>query len=273
MQQASELSSVPSEFLAALTANESGGNPSASRFEPSVYRHLQAVAAGEAPVYGRIRAADLNAQAQENRSPKTEEFHTRYLTQPFGANNRQEIATSADDALRQLATSWGFTQIMGYHMVARRASVRDLLEPQFHYRVALELLSEFADAYQLNLGHEFEEMFRCWNTGRPYGKTFDPEYVENGMRRVGLYRELVRVGALRPTRPGRVCWPQSGAAARLFFGNVLRRSQRGGACGSARRPPCANNLADGGVAAGLGEGSRQTRHHHPVLGGKTKWEN
>ena len=192
IRKASELSSVASEFLAALAANESGGNPHMSRFELSVYRHLKAVAAGESPAYGRIRADDANAPAQENRPSKTEEFHTRFLTQAFGANNGQEIASLADEALRRLATSWGFTQIMGYHLVARKGSVRDLLEPQFHYRVTLELLSQFADDYQLDLGREFEEMFRCWNTGRPYGKTLDPDYVENGMRRMSLYRELVR---------------------------------------------------------------------------------
>ena len=38
-------SSLPREFLAALVANESGGDPRALRFEPAVYRHLQAVAA------------------------------------------------------------------------------------------------------------------------------------------------------------------------------------------------------------------------------------
>jgi len=37
---------------------------------------------------------------------------------------------------------------------------------------------------------QFEELFRCWNTGRPYGKTYDPAYVETGLRRMTIYREL-----------------------------------------------------------------------------------
>ncbi len=189
------LSSVLPEFLAALTANESGGNPNVARFEPAVYRHLKAIAAGLSPAYGGIRAGALDAELSEILHPKAGPFHARYLTSPFGANHRQEIAALEDDALRELATSWGFTQMMGYHMVGRNGTVRDLLEPQFHYRMALELLAEFAQEYQLDLGHEFEEMFRCWNTGQPYGKTFDPDYVEKGLKRMHLYREVSKVPA------------------------------------------------------------------------------
>src|SRR3972149_4812524 len=41
--EACSRSSVLPEFLGALTANESGGNPGAARFEPAVYRHLKGV--------------------------------------------------------------------------------------------------------------------------------------------------------------------------------------------------------------------------------------
>jgi len=34
-------------------------------------------------------------------------------------------------------------------------------------------------------------LFRCWNTGRPDGRTADPAYVENGRRRMEIYRELM----------------------------------------------------------------------------------
>ncbi|PYU98192.1 MAG: hypothetical protein DMG26_19275, partial [Acidobacteria bacterium] len=56
---ASKASSVPPAFLGALTANESAGSRTAARFEPAVYRHLQAVACGQAPAYGSIGARDL----------------------------------------------------------------------------------------------------------------------------------------------------------------------------------------------------------------------
>jgi hypothetical protein len=183
-------SSVPTAFLGALTANESAGDPKATRFEPSVYRHLKAVAAGQSPAYGGIHAEDLADEVQEMLHPKAENFHTRYLTEPFAANHREALAAQEDEALRELATSWGFTQIMGYHSVGRAASVRALLEPVYHFRTALEMLAEFAEDFQLDLAHEYEEMFRCWNTGAPYGETFDPRYVEDGLRRMELYDAL-----------------------------------------------------------------------------------
>ena len=185
-------STTPPEFLAALTALESGGDPLAARFEPSVYEHLKAVASGKAPRYGGIPASNLEAEIEEMLHPKAEQFHARYLTPPFATAYGQQVAALEDEPLRELATSWGFTQIMGYHMVGRNGTVRDLREPRFHYRLAIELLSEFAGHFQLDLAREFREMFRCWNTGSPYGFTSDPEYAEKGLRRMGIYREIVK---------------------------------------------------------------------------------
>jgi hypothetical protein len=196
-------SSVPAEFLGALTANESGGNAHAARFEPSVYRHLNAVADGARHAYGGIRAQDLSAEVDESLHPKEGAYHGRFLTAPFGSNHAQSFAASDDEVLRELATSWGYTQIMGYHMIGRAGTVHDLLDPEFHFRIALELLAEFTDDYQLDLAHESEETFRCWNTGQPYGATFDPHYVENGLRRMELYRAF----ATQHRTP-----PQGGAA-------------------------------------------------------------
>ena len=199
IREACAWSSVPPEFLGALTANESGGDPKAARFEPAVYRHLKAVASGASPRYGGIRAEDLSAEIEEMLHPKSSEYHGRYLTPPFGANHQRALAALEEEALRELATSWGYTQIMGYHMVARGGTVRELLDPAFHFRMALDLLAEFAEGYQLDLGHEFEEMFRCWNTGQPYGKTYDPHYVERALQRMDIYREMAPAFPPRPT--------------------------------------------------------------------------
>jgi hypothetical protein len=98
-----------------------------------------------------------------------------------------ELSCLADEALRELATSWGFVQIMGFHLIGRRGTVHDLVEPRFHYHLANQLLTEFAECYRLDLRRQFEELFRCWNTGRPDGKTADPAYVEHGLRRMEIY--------------------------------------------------------------------------------------
>jgi len=191
IQEACGSSSVRPEFLGALTAGESGGNPSAVRFEPSVYRHLKAVAAGESPRYGGIGAQALGKELAEVLYPKTGEFHEKFLNSLFMAGQASELSRLADEALRELASSWGFVQIMGFHVIGRHGTVRDLLEPRFHYHLAIQLLTEFAASYQLDLAREFEELFRCWNTGRPDGRTADPAYVENGLMRMEIYRALM----------------------------------------------------------------------------------
>ena len=190
LREACRYSSVPPEFLAALTANESGGNPRAARFEPAVYRHLKAVAEGKCPAYGGIRRESLDAEIEEMLHPKAATFHGVYLNSSFTEEHATWLASSTDAALRDLATSWGFTQIMGYHLVRREGTVRDLLDARFHFRLALELLAEFAARYELDLAREFDEMFRCWNTGQPYGETFDPDYVAKGRRRMEVYRVI-----------------------------------------------------------------------------------
>ena len=134
-------SSVPEAFIAALIANETGGDPKATRFEPAVYARLKA------------------------KHPDWE-----------------------DSKVRDNATSWGPTQIMGYNYPG---PCRDLQGPAISLNHSLRMLSGFAEQYELDVTREFEEMFRCWNTGRPNGKTYDPQYVENGLRRMKVYESLL----------------------------------------------------------------------------------
>src|SRR5437764_11013216 len=72
-----QASSVPARFLGALTANESAGAPDAARFEPSVYRHLVAVASGEAPAYAGIQTAEIERQIEDRLHPKAAELQAR----------------------------------------------------------------------------------------------------------------------------------------------------------------------------------------------------
>jgi hypothetical protein len=221
-----ELASVAPEFLAALTANESGGNPNAKRFEPAVYRHLKDVAAGRVVAYGAItkpliakdieRAegteshpssgsaaqesapagkAGAQAGARETLPAKAEEYHAVHLTAVFADESGKAAANLQDDAIRDLATSWGLTQIMGYHMLGRPEPVAMLREPEFHYRMAAELIHTFAVRFHLNAQRDFEALFRCWNTGRPDGITYDPAYVQKGLRRAALARQLTAEAA------------------------------------------------------------------------------
>ena len=165
--EACKYSSVPPEFLAALIAGESGGDPEAKRFEPRVFRKFCVVRSGLSREYAGI----------------THDF----------------LASTEDGTLRDWATSWGLTQVMGYHVARRPGGVAILKDPATHLKFALGLLGEFVERFQLNPKLEFEEMFRCWNSGAPYddpktprieGKTFDPKYVARGLARMEIYRGL-----------------------------------------------------------------------------------
>jgi hypothetical protein len=258
---------VPAEFLAALTANESGGDPQANRFEPGVYQHLKSVAEGLTASYGSIgksllykeihrlegddqagsrgtgakpspqsaepagadsglatsgpkgpagaaktagsaaaaatavsaptadrppTASDPKSDTQKasTAGAKAESYHAEHLTAAFSANSAPALSALEDEAIRRLATSWGLTQIMGYHMLGRPEPVAKLCDPAYHYRIAAQMVEEFASRFHLDPERDFEALFRCWNTGRPDGKTYDPSYVQNGMRRIEICRQL-----------------------------------------------------------------------------------
>jgi hypothetical protein len=173
-------SSIPPEFLATLIANESGGdNEKPPRFEPGVYLHLAAVQKGTA-------------------SPG-DVLHHRPAH--FGSILKGDLNFFTDENLRAFASSWGLTQIMGYHLLKKPWSLASaqwpvkgdpnpLLDPAFNLHQALKLLGGFAQEFQLDPRLEYEEMFRCWNSGRPDGKTFDPHYVENGLARIEIYKKV-----------------------------------------------------------------------------------
>jgi hypothetical protein len=194
--QASRFSSLPPEFLVALAMTESHGNPRAIRFEPAVHRRLQAFAAGQSTTPEGFVVDPATPELADRLHPKAGHYHLRYLTPEFAASHARALATLPDEALRELACSWGFTQIMGYHVLCRGGAVRDLLEPYQHFHLATQLLAEFVESYQLDPRCEFAELFRCWNTGQPYGETTDPAYVDKGLRHLAECRRWLAERAL-----------------------------------------------------------------------------
>lgn len=182
---------LPVEFLGALTANESGGRVDAACFELSVYGRLKAVATGQSTNFGSIAWKQLSEALQEMDSPEVRRLEETIAVQGYLQELARSMTGPEEQDLKDFATSWGFTQIMGYQVIGRKASVKGLLDPQFHYHFAVEILNDFALSFRLRLEKDFESLFRCWNTGRPDGRTFDPDYVANGIRRMNLYRELM----------------------------------------------------------------------------------
>jgi len=164
-------SSVPESFLAALVANESGGKADAKRFEPAVFAHLAAVLVGEQKNYGSLGIDALVGYI---------------ISRPGPAD-----FTNGLRVLRSLATSQGLVQIMGYEAIAFHLDgVNRLQAPESELPVAIKMLTDFAERFQLDVTKDFFELFDCWNTGRPHAPTADPNYVPNGLSRKQLYEAL-----------------------------------------------------------------------------------
>ena len=156
-------SSIPESFLAALIANETGGDPTKSRFEEHVFGEILMVLAGKRAAFGSLGAQSLMA--------------TPLVSLIAGLN------TVVD-----MATSWGLTQIMGYQTIPFGKKIAGLRDPQENLTFATVLLTQFAHRFNLNIAANYPELFACWNTGGPHPeKTFDPDYCANGLRRAMLY--------------------------------------------------------------------------------------
>jgi hypothetical protein len=185
---AAGVSSVPAAFLAALIANESGGDANAKRFEKNVLATLWEVLLGRKANYGSIGRTDV----------------VGYIADlPPGAIHAPSVLPAdAFQRVDALATSWGLTQIMGYHVLEPDISLGSLENVKSgpgNLLGATRLLAQFAHRYQLDLATDFPPLFACWNTGAPDpAKTFDSHYVSNGLERMKLYAQL----AANDTDPG-----------------------------------------------------------------------
>ncbi|MFZ6052928.1 hypothetical protein [Halocola ammonii] len=145
--------SLPREYFMALIVLEcSGRNPAGTRFEPVVYRRLQNLKSGKRKKLEDLRKAD--------------------------------VANSTDAALKNLATSWGPFQLMGYKCIGLGTNIADIRGEEA-VKYGIEWIEQ-------NYGHslrerEFKDAFHLHNTGRKYplfGKPFthDPLYVERGLK-------------------------------------------------------------------------------------------
>lgn len=179
-------SAITPAIVAALIANESGGNLAAKRFEIGVLENLWEVVMGRAPHYGSIGRVDL-LKFLESNSVGFEESAGR---------------------LDGLATSWGLTQIMGYELfdyTVQIPSIDKLATVTGSLQVTVLMAAAFVRRYQLDLQQAggLADLFRCWNTGRPGGKTFDKNYATNGITRAALYNGvLLAAGAAAPPAGG-----------------------------------------------------------------------
>jgi hypothetical protein len=144
---------LPYAYFMALTVLEcSGERPCDTRFENHVYERLEQVRSGGRERYGKIR--------------------------------QQHIHDATDDALRNLATSWGPFQLMGYKCINMSVHISDI-RGKDAVRHGMQWISE--EYGEVLRQGSFKDAFHIHNAGRPYPKigpprTHDPRYVERGLR-------------------------------------------------------------------------------------------
>jgi hypothetical protein len=173
ISSASSTSSVPTAFMAALIANESGGDPHAKRFEKGVLASLWEVLLGRKAAFGSIGGTDLVQFINQSKG--------------FPVNTPLAIPSDVFQRFDSLATSWGLTQIMGYEAIAFHSSVAALQAPDTELVITTKMLAQFASRFQLDVTKDFSQLFDCWNSGRPHAPTADPQYIPNGLERMKLW--------------------------------------------------------------------------------------
>ena len=143
---------LPWNYLMALTILECSGESSCpSRYEKHVFEQLE-----------KLRDGSINK---------------------YGTLQRKDISDASDEALKNLASSWGPFQIMGYHCIQEGITVAQLRSEQ-----GLDYAVQWIEkSYGNRLRkHEFQDAFHLHNTGKPFPQsgtptTHDPQYVFRGI--------------------------------------------------------------------------------------------
>lgn len=153
IEKAAEKHRIPAAFLKALCMLESSGRkPVPARFEEHVYTRLKLVKAGLRGSYEHV--------------------------------TRENLRNASDEAIQNLASSWGPFQLMGYKCLLLGIEVKDIRGDD-----AIEHGVRWIDmtyGKYLRQGR-YEDAFHIHNAGRPVPSsgrhlTHDPKYVANGMR-------------------------------------------------------------------------------------------
>ncbi len=145
-------------YLAALISLESWppGNRESERFEPKVYENL----------------LDL-----------------KHGGEAWGGLRRERIRRISDEELRRFATSYGLTQIMGYHCLSLGCTIEEL-KGEYHLQWAAAFM-QFTYGRRAKR-RDWTSCFRIHNTGRPNGRPHRDDYVERGLVRMQYYEEWIR---------------------------------------------------------------------------------
>jgi hypothetical protein len=151
---------IAPEYLAALCMLESGGRkPAGYRYEKHVYARLRLVKLGLKKRYEHVKHADLK--------------------------------DAEDEALQNLATSWGPFQLMGYKCLLYDIKIKDLREDDGVYWGVKWIHEAYG---KLLAKKDYKNAFHYHNSGRlmpssGISKTHDPDYVSKGLAYMQYFKE------------------------------------------------------------------------------------
>lgn len=152
IDSAASVFQLDARYLKALCMLECGGRKVFDqRFEPHVYRKLKAVKFNLLSNYEHVTP--------------------------------EMLKDANDEALRNLASSWGPFQLMGYKCLLLDIKVRDIRGDKAVFYGVKWIDMTYGDYLRAS---KFEDAFHIHNTGMPLPadgkpKTYDPAYIDHGL--------------------------------------------------------------------------------------------
>lgn len=154
--------SLPPEYLLALIALECEGYRNVkSRFEPYIFKKLLRVREGKIEYFEGIVPQDLY--------------------------------NSSDDALKNLASSWGPFQLMGYQCFHLDIKIKQLRGKKAVYYGALWIKKMYGTSLEQK---KYKDAFHLHNTGQKYPrhgppKTHNRRYIPKGLKYMKKFEKLI----------------------------------------------------------------------------------
>jgi len=160
IKQFSEDYQIPPEYVAALCMLESGGRkPVPSRYEKHVYARLKWVKLHVKNNYEHVTTSDLE--------------------------------DAGDEAIQNLASSWGPFQLMGYKCLLFDIKVKDLRGDSGVFWAMKWMTKNYGKYLKKK---DYKSAFHIHNAGTPYPKTgkprtYDPDYVQDGIKWMAYFKD------------------------------------------------------------------------------------
>jgi hypothetical protein len=112
----------------------------------------------------------------------------------FGSLDYTKFEDCNDDALKNLATSWGPFQLMGYQCIQMDVSIQDIRGLHSIYWGAYWIHKRYGKKLEKN---ELSNAFHIHNTGKPVPKdgkhtTYNPEYVPKGLAYYKYFKDKIK---------------------------------------------------------------------------------